>query len=395
MNFRLGINYWPASSAMYWWQRFDPAEVKRDFNEIHSSGFDSVRIFLLWEDFQPHPLRISSRSIDHLVTVADAAYSQKLAIVPTFFTGHMSGVNWIPEWALENTSQPQRFRVVAGNRVVNGQSRNWYADREVMQAQTLLVSEVAAALQGHEAVWAWDLGNENSNCVIPPDRRYGLDWLDRITTAIRSADPKRPITIGLHMEDLEEDRNLGPQEAAQFCDFLCMHAYPIYAPWCQGRTDALLLPYLGLITQWLGGRDVLFEEFGAPTTPEKVELREGRTGFPLLTENESADYIGSALSLLNRYGQIGGFLWCFADYSQKLWQLPPLDQAAHERFFGLWRADGSRKPATDVVAAFAGTARREQHENFEWIDISPDSFYEAPGENLRRLYRKFLAAHGH
>ena len=25
---------------------------------------------------------------------------------------------------------------------------------------------------GHEAVWAWDLGNENSNCVVPPSQRH-------------------------------------------------------------------------------------------------------------------------------------------------------------------------------------------------------------------------------
>jgi endo-1,4-beta-mannosidase len=380
---------------MYWWQRFDPAEVKRDFAEIRSTGFDSVRIFLLWEDFQPHPLKISTKAIDRLVSVADLAHSQKLVLVPTLFTGHMSGVNWIPEWALESLSGPQRFRVVAGNRVANGQPRNWYVDREIMRAQTLLASEVAGALQGHEGVWAWDLGNENSNCVVPANRSYGLDWLERITAAIRSADATHPITIGLHMEDLEEDRKLGPKEAAQFCDFLCMHGYPIYAPWSQGRIDALLLPYLGLITRWLGGRDVLFEEFGAPTSVMGGGDKVAGTGFASLTEKESADYTSSALSLLNQYGHIGGLLWCYADYSQKLWQLPPLDQSAHERSFGLWRADGSRKPVTEVIAAFAGTERREPHNNFEWIDISPDTFYEAPAENLRRLYRKFLAAHGH
>ena len=69
------------------------------------------------------------------------------------------------------------------------------------------------------------------------------------------------------MEDLEEDRYLGPGEAARVCDFLCMHGYPIYAKRAASSTAALLLSFLGLITHWLGGKDVLFAEFGAPTMP--------------------------------------------------------------------------------------------------------------------------------
>jgi endo-1,4-beta-mannosidase len=387
MNFRLGINYWPISSAMYWWQRFDAAEVKRDFAEIKSAGFDSIRIFLLWEDFQPHPLRISSHMLGRLVSVADIAYAQSLQLIPTLFTGHMSGVNWIPAWALEQQTTAQRFRVVARNKVVQAQSRNWYTDQEVMYAQVLLASEVARALEHHEGVWAWDLGNENSNCVVPPDRSAALDWLERITSTIRSADPAHPITLGLHMEDLEEDRKLGPKEAAQFCDFLCMHGYPIYAPWSRGRTDAMLLPYLGLITEWLGGKEVLFAEFGAPTSAES------KSAFAHLTEDEAADYASSALSLLKDFGMTGGFWWCYGDYSQSLWQLPPLDKAQHERHFGLWRADGSPKPAVEVISRFAGAERNISEQNFEWIDISQDEFYDSPGKNLRRLYQRFLSRH--
>ena len=56
-----------------------------------------------------------------------------------------------------------------------------------------------------------------------------------IDLAIRAADPEVAVTIGLHMEDLEEDRRLGPGEAADACDLLSMHGYPIYATWAEGR----------------------------------------------------------------------------------------------------------------------------------------------------------------
>ena len=79
------------------------------------------------------------------------------------------------------------------------------------------------------------------------------------------------MTVGLHMEDLEEDRRLGPREASEACDLLSMHGYPIYARWADGPTDDELLSFLTRVTSWLGGgRDVLFTEFGLPTGIWKV-----------------------------------------------------------------------------------------------------------------------------
>ncbi|HAF16734.1 MAG TPA: hypothetical protein DCG84_00140, partial [Peptococcaceae bacterium] len=73
LKFPLGVNYWPAAKAMYWWQNFDAAEVEQDFRRLAAAGFQVVRIFLIWEDFQPVPDKVSSRSLDCLVAVADLA----------------------------------------------------------------------------------------------------------------------------------------------------------------------------------------------------------------------------------------------------------------------------------------------------------------------------------
>ena len=82
-------------------------------------------------------------------------------------------------------------------------------------------------------------------------------------------------------------------------------------------------------------------------------------------------------------------LWCYTDYDPALWESPPLDLAVHERSFGLWRADGSPKPAVAALAAFAGTARRDGGDDL-WIDLDRDEFYRDPGAQLPRLYRRYL-----
>ncbi|MGB5414942.1 MAG: hypothetical protein WBN01_09895, partial [Polyangiales bacterium] len=227
--FRLGVNYWPARTAMGWWTAFDAAEVAADFGRIAGCGFDSVRIFLRWEDFQPTPSRVASKMVDRLVATLDEASTAGLSVMPTLFTGHMSGVNWIPSWALSGEVGDDRFRVLSGGRVTGSRLTNWYSDASIIQAQSVLAREVAGALAGHRALWAWDLGNENSNCAAPPDKAHAREWLLRVTDAIRGADANALVTLGLHMEDLEQDRNLGPREAAGVCDFLQMHGYPGYA----------------------------------------------------------------------------------------------------------------------------------------------------------------------
>ena len=346
-----------------------------------------MRLFLTWEDFQPTPDDVDDVMLARLVTVADLAEQVGLAIVPTLFTGHMSGVDWIPGWALGGSTRDHRFRVVAGGTVRTDGLRDWYADEEIAQAQTLLAREAAAALAGHPALWAWDLGNENSNCVVPPSRPAARGWLARITGAIRGADPTALVTLGLHMEDLEEDRRLGPAEAAEVCDLLSMHGYPIYAAWADGPTDEHLLPFLAHITRWLGGgRDVVFSEFGVPT------YRTGGRQSPLLVDEETAAaYTHRALAALRRAGCAGAMLWCYTDYQPGIWEKPPLDEAVHERSFGLWRADGSPKPAVAVVRAATETNRLHVAGDLAWIDIDSSDFYADPALHLRRLYRAYRA----
>ena len=380
---------------MSWWWQFDQAQVAADFARIAAAGLDSVRVFLTWEDFQPAPNRVDRKMLRRLVEVADLAGELGLALVATLFTGHMSGVNWIPGWALGGLEGDRRFRVISRDEVAKSGLRNWYTDRALLDAQALVAAEAAAALSGHKALWAWDLGNENSNCVIPPTRAAARAWLARLTSAIRAADETALITVGLHMEDLEEDRRLGPREAAEACDLLSMHGYPIYARWANGATDEQLLPFLARMTCWLGdGRDVLFSEFGLPTYrgDNPSRRRAGGDATLLVDEHAAAAYTKRALEALRRAGCVGAMLWCYSDYDPAIWQNPPLDLARHERTFGLWHADGTAKPSVSVVAEFVGAGRCVSDHADAWIDIERDQFWSDPGGHLPRLYRRYQCA---
>ncbi len=229
--------------------------------------------------------------------------------------------------------------------------------------------------------------------MIPLSRSFAREWLQRITTAIRGTDPAVLVTICLHMEDLEEDRMLGPAEAADVCDFLTMHGYPIYARWAEGPTDEHLLPFLARLTRWLGGGvDVLFSEFGLPTyrrADREGERARHESAVALVEEQAAAAYMERAPAALRGAGCTGAMVWCYTDYVQTIWADPPLDCAVQERSFGLWRADGSRKPSVEVVEAFAGVDKVAAPDGYEWIDIEPNEFYTVPSVQFPRLYDRY------
>ena len=376
-SFDVGINYWPARSGMRWWKRFSRDELVADLGRLSEAGCGSFRVFLRWEDFQPDPEHVASSALRDLVTVADLCATHGLRLVPTLFTGHMSGANWLPRWATR-PGEPRRFPTVCDERYEHVVPRNWFTDDDVSRAQERLAREAASALRGHPALSAWDLGNENSNVCVPETGEQARAWLSKMTSALRSADPACHVTIGLHMEDLEQDRRLGPAQAAEVCDFLCMHGYPLYAPWAKSPTDPTLPAFLGQVTRWLGGKDVFFEETGMPTRTRD--------------EDDAGEvYIAQALDDLYEAGMTGAMLWCYSDYAQELWDEPPFDVAPHERFFGLWRADGTPKPAVRSLGRYRGVERKPATMHPAWIDVDRTRYYDAPLDNLKHLYERFSA----
>ena len=395
-KFLMGINYWPAHKAMYWWRDFEVREVDEDFKKLAENNFQLVRIFLTWEDFQPSPDMISAPSIDNLKRTADIASAHGLRLMPTFFCGHMSGINWMPAWMLAPGEGKGRFPVFSNNQANWSRIRNCYTDQKVIDAQCIQIQAIVSGLKDHEAIFGYDLGNETSNWVIPPDRSAARKWLETMTSEIKRWGGGALVTLGMHAEDLEDDRQLWPQDAASYCDFLCMHGYPYYLTWVDDPIDPDLVPFLGIITAWLGQKPVLFQEFGVPThsvlLPTLPAEYESMCQCPLWTEEESAVYYNKVLQGLIEAGMMGGIAWCYTDYAPVLWDKQPLHDIFHERHFGLFRHDGTAKPAVEIFGQYQKSLNHkvEIQARYPWLNEKDrDKFYLHPRNNLSRLYQRY------
>jgi hypothetical protein len=63
----------------------------------------------------------------------------------------------------------------------------------------------------------------------------------------------------------------------------------------------------------------------------------------------------------------------------------------HERSFGLWRADGSPKPAVAEISARAGTPVLPAPSRGRWLDVDRDEFLADRRAQLARLYGRYRA----
>jgi endo-1,4-beta-mannosidase len=327
---------------MYWWDHLRFSEIDRDMGRIADLGLQEARVFLLWEAFQPLPDRVSEAALVSLELVLRAAERHHVGLVLSLFCGHMSGVNWLPGWAVDRRAS-SNIRTISGGRVVPGGAGDIYTDPVLLQAQLLLAQRLASTFAGHKALARWDLGNEFSNLRWPARPEEIARWSSLLTEALRPA--RVDVSGGLHAADLEEDRGIRISSIAAPWGEVVMHGYPLYSDWAMGPDDPDWVPFLSAIAARFADKRVDVQEFGLPDH----ELGEDRV----------ARYANAVLQRLWRLGAVGASWWCFSDYPVDLRRLPPFDLAPHELHFGIFRADGTPKPVADVWRRFGQRAALE------------------------------------
>jgi endo-1,4-beta-mannosidase len=398
--FVLGVNYQPRRKALYWWQDFDAGEVREEFALLRDLGLTKVRIFLLWDDFQPAPDQVSPRALADLRTVADLAAEHGLGLDVTFFVGHASGPNWPPRWLLGEPAVRSPRPIATGGQLADRGYRSLFTDPVALSAARLLLSTVVTRLRDHPGVWMWSLGNESDLFAWPPDHHAGRAWVRAMVALIHDLDPTRPVTCGLHVDSLHRDNGLRVNEVFAETDVAEMHTCPMYSDWARHPLDPNFVPYSCAVVEALCGKPVLMEEWGGCTTPPGEPSQtwewEGYRG-PMrqfmASEEDMTAYVEAVLPRLVAVGATGAMLWCFADAATELWDRPPYQHWRHERFFGLVRPDGSLKPHAEVMRRFAATQPRVARPPAVKLEpIDGDAYYRDPKGTQVARYSQFSAA---
>ena len=358
-SFRLGVNYWPRRKAMYWWPEFDRGEVAEEFDVMASLGISVVRVFLLWDDWQPSSDSVSSERLRDLGVVLDLAAERDLGLDITFFTGHMSGPNWSPGWLLDANAgypSPHVRQVVSGGRVVDTGYRNMFHHQVALDAERLLLETVVGEYRDHSGVWMWNLGNEPDLFAHPRDALTGRSWVEEMTQLVKGIDSDHPVTTGLHTDSLFADNGLRVDHVFDESDVAVMHGYPMYVDWARDPLDPDFVPYLCALVTALSGKPCLAEEWGGCDVARHLRLHD--LGVDRLRSAQDpvhgggggvAKYVEEVLPRLVDVGATGAFMWCFADYHPDLWDRPPLRRGRGQARTSLrpgptrWKSQATRR----------------------------------------------------
>jgi len=397
--FRLGVNYWPAAKGVSLWKNFDIDEVHGDMNTIAELGLDLVRVYLTWEDFQPDPDGVNCCALARLTALCDAVAAEGLKAIITLNTGHLSDHNWAPPWLLDAQAAPfGNYPVISTGQVVAGGYRDPYTDPMARKAALRLVRAVATTLSDHQAVWAYDLGNEPDQFARTSVAGVVRDWYLELAGALRNLDDKHAITCGLGAQSLYSSHALRVDDAFVSSTFASIQVNPGSLDLGQNALDMDLVPFSCALTTALSGKPCFASDWGLsiaseaqPRTLTDVSALENH-GW-ITTERAAANFSEHVLPRLLKVGALGALLGNYSDIDASLFDRPPYNTCERERSRGLLRADGAVKPHGQVIRRFAESNPLVQSQPAKRmaVEISTDEFYADPQRHSRRLYETYLA----
>ncbi len=348
--FMLGVNFWPRSSGVRMWKNFDREEIDSAFAQVKAMGMDTVRVFPLWDDFQPiyelpgcgniprstgfrHDWNVTPRKNYEMVDpermaefdiLLDLAKKHQLKVIVALLTAWMSGTLFNPMWK-------------------NG--RNLFSHPYMVKYQVLYCRAFARRYANRPEIIAWEYGNEQ-NCVDSCDSpETAWMWLHALAAELRLNDPATPVASGMHglVNIPDSGSPWGIEEQADAVDLLTTHPYPPFTPKCfmDRMTDIRSNLHATAESAYVGDlglRPVLCEETGT-------------LGRSLLSEELTAAYLRLRLYSLFANGVKGCLWWCYSDFACKH-QLPYRDVQMENDGLGLTAVDGRVKPAGAEMGKF-------------------------------------------
>ncbi len=317
----VGFNYWPSNSGTEMWtdEKWDPEKIRSDLKAISSHGFNTLRFFLRWPEFQPKPDLVCEKALKRLVFFIEEARRNNIMLNPGLFVGFMSGGLYVPEWVGGYFERGQWY---------NG--RNVFTDPDVIDAQLFLVKKIASVFKRYDNLLAYDFGNEINvwQHRYPASVGQLADWQNQIADTLRKEHPGCLIVNGTQMDTVMNDCPWRLDR--QPVDFFSMHAYPVTS-WNHVKFNSLTEPEATMVTSF-------YVEM-AKAWKKPVFLQEFGLALPV-DGKIAASYIRATAASSMLAGSMGCLMWAWQDFEIENY---PYDRNPFEQMLGFVTSDGKVK----------------------------------------------------
>jgi hypothetical protein len=316
-------------------QHMNDVQMDATLNDLKSVGFKWIRFDMVWASVQPNgPSTFKWAEYDRIVT---AARAKGFSLLPT--------LAYAPAWARQSACA----------------SSDTCAPTDMSQFAAF--AHAAAAHYAGQGVVNWEVWNEPNlkGFWLPaPDAVSYTGMLKATYLAIKSAEPGAVVITGgtgsldgraSSIEQRVFLRQMYAAGAKPYFDAVGYHpySYPVLASsvrdWSGWSKMSDLSDSLRSImtANGDGGKVLWLTEYGAPTGgPGKVVTPTGYNEDVDAPDHEDeamqANTVTDSVKYVRASSWIGPMFW----YS---YQDRSTDSSSNENFFGLLRADGSRKPA--------------------------------------------------
>lgn len=322
------INYYPAANGWtYMWTRFDPTTMDNDFAKIQGLGFNTVRLILQAVpgafDY-PAPTAAELNQLDQVIALA-AKHNLKVHLTLFDFWSQYADITGSKQWA----------------------------------------DKVVKPYAGDSRVSIIELQNE-----IDPANATAMTWAQTMIPYIKSIDGGLPVTISEW--GVSRMQSLYTQLAATPPDFWDFHLYEF---------DGLVYSALGQVKSIVQGAPLFIGEIGYSTYPQSTWVYSNSAKNTPAQEAEQEYFYRLFTYATQALGLPLASPWIYSDFASSA---IPYSTTTQEYNFGLYRLDGSAKPAAATIQSLiAGNP----------VDTSfNNGFEQSDGQGLPTYWRLWQSA---
>jgi hypothetical protein len=292
-----GSNYYPKNHYwQYMWPDWDPPQITHELDLLQGMGGNTIRVLVPygmgWTDGDGN---VNPTYLSQLEQLVSWCSERGMRPIFTLF-------DWHTDWAPAGSDQETR--------------------------DLRYLSTIVNRFRDDPRVLLWDIKNEPDNPGYGgwddiPENYPKIDWLERMCNATKANDPNHPVGVGMTAYH-NCYYGINGKSIHSFTDVILFHNYN--APDTQRQINDL--------EAWgiqYGIRPIIMEEGGWPTNPAYD---------PSYTEAKQLNYYQQVMPVIDSSGITGFVQWVLVDFD------PGVGNS--DDWFGLLRADYSRKPAADV-----------------------------------------------